>query len=149
MLGYRAWGRSRFGARYSVGTGHPALLLREGRIGPCSYSQIRVVRQPICLMQLAAAQSGVVLETADGASHAADAVYPMVGGAPRIQLLARLDVHTDGSNMLWVDEHQQTSIPGLYAAGDVVHALNQMSVGVAHAATAATVIHNRLPRNYR
>lgn len=32
-----------------------------------------------------------------------------------------------------VDEHQQTSVPGLYAAGDVVKALNQMSVGVGHA----------------
>lgn len=44
-----------------------------------------------------------------------------------------------------MDPHQQTSVPGLYAAGDVVKALNQMSVGVGHAAVAATAIHNSLP----
>ena len=50
---------------------------------------------------------------------------------------------------LQVNEHQRTSIPGLYAAGDVVHALNQTSIGTAHGATAATAIHHELPRNYR
>ena len=38
---------------------------------------------------------------------------------------------------------------GLYAIGDVVSALNQISVAVGHAAIAATAIHNRLPRNFR
>ncbi len=59
-----------------------------------------------------------------------------------------LGVAQDDLKQLRVDEHQSTSIPGIYAAGDVVHALNQMSVGAAHAATAATAIHNALPRNY-
>jgi thioredoxin reductase (NADPH) len=35
-------------------------------------------------------------------------------------------------------------VPGLYAAGDVVAALNQLSVAVGHAAVAATAIHNSL-----
>ena len=39
----------------------------------------------------------------------------------------------------------RTSVPGLYAAGDVVAALNQVSVAVGHAAIAATHIHNSLP----
>ena len=43
----------------------------------------------------------------------------------------------------------QTSVDGLYAIGDVVSALNQISVAVGHAAIAATAIHNRLPRNLR
>jgi len=30
-----------------------------------------------------------------------------------------------------------------------VHALNQISVAVGHAAIAATALHNRLPRNFR
>jgi thioredoxin reductase (NADPH) len=50
---------------------------------------------------------------------------------------------------LHVDDHQQTSIDGLYAIGDVVSALNQISVAVGHAAVAATTIHNRLARNFR
>lgn len=41
--------------------------------------------------------------------------------------------------------HQETSIKGLYAVGDCVNALSQVSVAVGHAATAATAIHNELP----
>ena len=78
-----------------------------------------------------------------------DAVYPMVGCAPRVELLKSFAPRLDENNLLWVDEHQSTSVPGLYAAGDVVHALNQMSVGTAHATTAATAVHRHLPRNYR
>jgi thioredoxin reductase (NADPH) len=40
-------------------------------------------------------------------------------------------------------------VDGLYAAGDVVSDLHQLSVGVGHAAIAATCIHNRLDHNLR
>jgi thioredoxin reductase (NADPH) len=40
-------------------------------------------------------------------------------------------------------------VPGLYAAGDVVTDLHQLSVASGHAAIAATAIHNNLPRNFR
>jgi thioredoxin reductase (NADPH) len=43
-----------------------------------------------------------------------------------------------------VDAHQRTSIPRIYAAGDVVHELSQISVAIGHAAIAATDIHNGL-----
>ena len=42
-----------------------------------------------------------------------------------------------------VDDHQETTVPGLYAAGDVVRGLNQLTVASAEAAVAATAIHNR------
>lgn len=42
------------------------------------------------------------------------------------------------------NSHQQTSVPGLYAVGDCVAALSQVSVAVGHAAIAATHIHNHL-----
>jgi hypothetical protein len=42
-----------------------------------------------------------------------------------------------------------TSVDGLYAAGDVVSDLHQLSVAEGHAAIAATMIHNSLPRNFR
>jgi len=48
-----------------------------------------------------------------------------------------------------VNEDQMTSIDGLHAIGDVVSALNQISVAEGHAAVAATAIHNVLPRNLR
>ena len=50
---------------------------------------------------------------------------------------------------LKVNSRQETSVKGLYAAGDVVSDLHQLCVGEAHAAIAATSIHNSLPRNLR
>jgi thioredoxin reductase (NADPH) len=41
--------------------------------------------------------------------------------------------------------HQETSIHGLYAVGDCVNALAQVSVAIGQAALAATRIHNSLP----
>ena len=41
-------------------------------------------------------------------------------------------------------EHQETSVPGLYAAGDVVRGLNQISTAEGEGAIAATDVHNRL-----
>jgi thioredoxin reductase (NADPH) len=38
---------------------------------------------------------------------------------------------------------------GLYAAGDVVSDLHQLSVAEGHAALGATAIHSSLPRNLR
>jgi thioredoxin reductase (NADPH) len=40
-------------------------------------------------------------------------------------------------------------VDGLYAIGDVVSDLHQISVATGHAAIAATAIHNRLDENPR
>ena len=72
-----------------------------------------------------------------------DVLYPMLGSVAQDQLGTTLGARCCDGELL-VDEHQQTSASGLYAAGDVVKALNQMSVGVGHAAIAATAIHNSL-----
>ena len=70
-----------------------------------------------------------------------DVLYPMLGSVAPDRLGTAFGARCcDGE--LVVDHHQQTSAAGLYAAGDVVQALNQMSVGVGHAAIAATAIHN-------
>jgi thioredoxin reductase (NADPH) len=45
---------------------------------------------------------------------------------------------------LLVSYHQETSIKGLFAVGDCVNALAQVSVAVGHAAIAATRVHNEL-----
>ncbi len=46
-----------------------------------------------------------------------------------------------------VSSHQETSVPGLYAVGDCVFALSQISVAAGHAAIAATHVHNVLSKN--
>lgn len=85
----------------------------------------------------------------DGNMHAFDAIYPMMGCDARSQLATGVGARVDNNGELSVSAHQCTSVPGLYAAGDVVKALNQMAVGVGHAAVAATAIHHYLPRNDR
>lgn len=85
----------------------------------------------------------------DGASRHFDTVYPVLGGDAQSQLAIALGARMDDGDDLIVDARQQTTIDGLYAIGDVVAALNQISVALGHAAIAATAIHNRLPNNFR
>ncbi|MDQ3204913.1 MAG: NAD(P)/FAD-dependent oxidoreductase [Pseudomonadota bacterium] len=85
----------------------------------------------------------------DGSTRRFDTVYPVLGADAQSGLAIALGARVDDNAELIVDEKLQTSVEGLYAIGDVVSALNQISVAVGHAAIAATEVHNRLPRNYR
>jgi thioredoxin reductase (NADPH) len=87
----------------------------------------------------------IALKFADGATREFDAVYPMLGCKVQGELATRLGAECDDSGDLLVDAHHCTSVPGLYAIGDVVSDINQISVGTGHAAIAATAIHNKLP----
>lgn len=78
-----------------------------------------------------------------------DVLYPMLGTVAQSTLATSLGAQCDAQGELIVDEDQATTVPGLYAAGDLVKALNQMTVGMAHAALAATAIHNTLGDNPR
>jgi thioredoxin reductase (NADPH) len=90
-----------------------------------------------------------VLRLEDGSVHRFDTVYPVLGCKSESELAIALGASVDDNGALHVDERQQTSVDGLYAIGDVVSALNQISVAVGHAAIAATAVHNRLPPNFR
>lgn len=94
---------------------------------------------------------GCRIETdADGnAPRTYDTLYPVLGGDAQSQLARTLGAAVDDEDALRTDAHQQTSVDGLYAIGDVVSALNQIAVAVGHAAIAATAVHNRLPPNPR
>jgi thioredoxin reductase (NADPH) len=85
----------------------------------------------------------------DGSEQHFDTVYPVLGSDAQSQLATALGAEVDDNRELRVDRNRQTSVDGLYAIGDVVSALNQISVAVGDAAIAATAIHNRLPRNFR
>ena len=78
-----------------------------------------------------------------------DALYPALGCEVRSELAAALGARCTDIGNLHVDDHQRTSIEHLYAAGDVVTDLHQLTVATGHAAIAATAIHNSLPANFR
>jgi thioredoxin reductase (NADPH) len=89
----------------------------------------------------------VVVE--DHSRHELDVLYPAMGCHVRSELATALGAQCTEQANLKVDEHQQTTVDALYAVGDVVTDLHQVSVAIGHAALAATHIHNRLPPNPR
>jgi len=84
----------------------------------------------------------------DGTPRGFDVVYPMLGLISRSSLAVGAGADCDEEGALIVDARQMTSVEGLYAIGDVVSALNQISVATGHAAIAATDVHNRLGANF-
>ena len=62
----------------------------------------------------------------------------------RSDLARGLGAACDDVGQIRVDEQLRTTVPGLYAVGDVANDLNQIVVGAGHAALAATAIHNGL-----
>ncbi|NBB13780.1 FAD-dependent oxidoreductase [Caulobacter sp. SLTY] len=73
-----------------------------------------------------------------------DALYAALGCTARSDLAIQAGARLDDAGRLFVDDHQQTSIPGLFAAGDLVRGLNQITTAEGEASIAATAIHNRL-----
>ncbi|TFV41984.1 NAD(P)/FAD-dependent oxidoreductase [Bradyrhizobium frederickii] len=89
---------------------------------------------------------GVAAVFADGRTLQFDTVYPAMGAEVRSQLAVALGAEHTPDRYLKVDEHQRTSVRGLYGIGDVVTDLHQISVAFGHAAVAACNIHHSLPR---
>lgn len=83
---------------------------------------------------------------ADGSVERFDTVYPVLGADVPLALACSLRPATDAAGALYVSRHMETDVPGLYAIGDLVSGLNQISVAVGHAAIAATAIHRALPQ---
>jgi Thioredoxin reductase len=81
-----------------------------------------------------------------GAERSFDHVYSALGTTPAVDLAVRLGARRADDGRLAVDDHQATSVPGLWAVGDVVRGLNQIAVATAEAAVAATAVHNELRR---
>ena len=86
--------------------------------------------------------SAICLENAGPQSF--DTVYSALGTRVRSELVRRLGAQHEESGAIMVDEHQRTSARGVWAAGDVVCGLDQISVAMGQAAVAATDIHRAL-----
>lgn len=111
-------------------------------------SGIRLIEEPVAKIRRIG-EHRIALRVAAGEEFSFDTLYPMLGCKARTELAQGLGARIGRDDELWVDADQRTSVTGLYAAGDVVNALNQMSVGIGHAAIAATAIHNTLKDNDR
>lgn len=123
-----------------------ATQAREGELRSAAVLGIEILEGP-CTLTFD--ESRCAIASAHGRSHDFDAVYPALGARSRSDLATSLGAKADDNNELIVGNDQMTSVEGLYAIGDVVSALNQISVGVGHAAIAATAAHNFLRLNPR
>jgi thioredoxin reductase (NADPH) len=87
----------------------------------------------------------IVLAVGDTAL-AFDSLYPALGLDSRSGLAAQLGAKLARDGCLVVDAHQRTSVAGLYAAGDVVLGLDQISHAMGEGGIAATAMRNDLAR---
>jgi thioredoxin reductase (NADPH) len=95
---------------------------------------------------VAAHEDCIVVDTVEG-HYTFDSVYPALGTDTRTELATQIGASLSGeTGCIVVDSHQRTSVPGLYAAGDVVLGLDQISHAMGEGGVAATTIRNDLAR---
>ena len=73
-----------------------------------------------------------------------DSVYPALGSDTHTQLGEMVGAEVAEDGCFVCDEKMRTSVEGLYAAGDVVHGLDQISHAMGEGGQAATTIRNDL-----
>jgi thioredoxin reductase (NADPH) len=85
----------------------------------------------------------IAVDTAEG-RLSFDSIYPALGSRIRSGLAIQAGARAAEDGCLEVDDHQRTSVPGLFAAGDVAKGLDQISHAMGEAGVAATTIRNML-----
>jgi thioredoxin reductase (NADPH) len=132
-----------------VGTGGLDTLGESGDDGTMqalAQAGVRRLPTPAVAVRAHTGGDGLTVELRDGMTFDFDIAYAALGSRPRSELADSLGATLDSLGNVVVDAHCQTDVPGLYAAGDVVSALNQLAVAVGHAAIASTAIHNACRR---
>ena len=85
----------------------------------------------------------IVVDTAEG-HYTFDSIYPALGSDTHTQLGEMVGARLAEDGCFLCDDHQRTSVKNLYAAGDVVHGLDQISHAMGEGGVAATTIRNDL-----
>jgi thioredoxin reductase (NADPH) len=87
----------------------------------------------------------ITLVTGSG-RHDFASIYPALGSDTHTQLAEIVGASLAGDECVTVDSHQRTSVKGIYAAGDLVLGLDQISHAMGEGGVAATTIRNDLAR---
>ena len=94
---------------------------------------------------VAVSKDCIIVETAEG-TYTFDSVYPALGSDTHTQLAEMLGARLNDQGCIGIDAHQRTSVEGVYAAGDVVIGLDQISHAMGEGGVAATTIRNDLAK---
>jgi thioredoxin reductase (NADPH) len=117
------------------------LELKEGDRRSLTEAGVRLVDGPIEAIEPGDDQITVAV---GGLRLSFDSIYPALGSDTHTQLAEMLGAAQAGDECIRVDSHQRTSVPGLYAAGDVVLGLDQISHAMGEGGVASTTIRNDL-----
>ena len=98
---------------------------------------------PACDFRLE--EDAIMVATGDGVRRF-DSLYPALGSDVHSSLARMVGVELSGDGCIGVDAHQRTSLAGVYAAGDVVKGLDQISHAMGEGGVAATTIRNDLAK---
>jgi thioredoxin reductase (NADPH) len=99
---------------------------------------------PIELSDLRIEEDHLTLRARTAEERRFDVAYLALGCSAQHRLAKDLGAACECQGALIVNAHQETSVPRLYTAGDLVRGLNQVIVAAAEGAIAATDIHNKL-----
>ena len=94
---------------------------------------------------VATGQDCIVVDTAEG-HFTFDSVYPALGSDVHCQLATMVGARLGDDGCVGVDAHMRTSADGVYAAGDLVIGLDQISSAMGQGGIAATTIRNDLAK---
>lgn len=111
--------------------------------------QAGIMLAPSPPVDLRPVEAGIAVELQGGERLTFDIVYPALGCKVHSDLAVALGAGHNDVGCLKVDDKQRTTVDGIWAAGDVVSDLHQLSVAAGHAGIAATAIHRALPPNFR
>jgi thioredoxin reductase (NADPH) len=103
---------------------------------------IAVAPSPLARMDFSGDR--VALHLTDDSELHFDTIYPALGSDSNNALARQLGAELSDDRCIVVDAKQRASVAGVYAAGDIVMSLDQISVAMGHAAIAATTLHNDL-----
>lgn len=88
------------------------------------------------------------LKTGEATDKAVDGAFIAIGWKPNTAIAKQLGVGLDERGYIRVDRHMRTSIPRIYAAGDVIGGVQQIVTAVGEGATAALSVFEDISNPY-
>jgi thioredoxin reductase (NADPH) len=89
-------------------------------------------------------EAGAIVLDAGAKPQSFDTLYAALGTDIRSELASAAGAKLSKDGAIVVDDHQMTSVDGLYAAGDVVVGIDQISNAMGQAGIAATAMRNSI-----
>ncbi len=120
---------------------HQSVELSQTDRASLSSAGIKVQESPIDALEFTDA---AVVRLRDGSLCRFNTIYPALGSDSNSALAKAFGLKLSDDRCIVVDSKQRSSTAGIYAAGDIVMSLDQISVAMGHAAIAATTLHNDL-----